>query len=83
MARPSWDDADVAVALEYRERNVRHICHVSVKAKILEKIMHAETIAGRSGVVDLAITDNDIAASLDQKPEAMRTARPERQHSMQ
>src|SRR5262245_36403895 len=78
----AWNDANVTFAFEDSEPNVTYFCHVSVKTDVLENVVLAEAIAGRNGLIELAVPDDHITASLDQKAERMGAARPVRQDTM-
>src|SRR6185436_7468678 len=83
MVSAFLDDADLAVALEHRERRVGDVLQVAVEPQILEDVVLAEPAPARRCLVELAVAHDDIAAPLDQEAKTMRTLRPVGEDAMQ
>src|SRR6476469_3493164 len=76
-------DADLPLSLKDRQGDVPHVPHIPVQPEVLQQVMFAQTVAGRECLVEAAIPNDDVAATFNQKPERMKSARPVCERSMQ
>jgi hypothetical protein len=77
------NNADMPVSLENRQGDVTDVPDVPVQPEVLKQVMFAQAVAPGECLVQLAVTDDDIAAPLDEKTKRVRSAGPVRERPVQ